>query len=109
MAWFQIQYDQYFPGFSYLADLFHEPSGDWNNSKMYIFFLSGFFHGLWPLTGQQEIGELSSLFVSTTSILSQKFKYFLQFCMWDYHVFLAASHVINNYLWELALEGLLLI
>ena len=25
---FRVQYDQYFPSFSYCADLFHEPSGE---------------------------------------------------------------------------------
>ena len=31
---FRVQYDQYFPSFVYFADTFHEPSGEWNNSKI---------------------------------------------------------------------------
>ena len=29
-----VQYDHYFPSFSFVANLFHEPLGKWNNSKM---------------------------------------------------------------------------
>ena len=32
---FRVQYDQYFPSFSYFADLFHEPLGEWNSSKIW--------------------------------------------------------------------------
>ena len=28
IARFRVQYDQYFPSFSYFADLFHEPLGE---------------------------------------------------------------------------------
>ena len=28
IAWFRVQYGQYFPSFSYFADLFHEPLGE---------------------------------------------------------------------------------
>ena len=28
ITWFWVQYDQYFPSFSYLADLFQEPLGE---------------------------------------------------------------------------------
>ena len=27
IAWLRVQYDQYFPSFSYFSDLFHEPLG----------------------------------------------------------------------------------
>ena len=35
IARFRVQYDQYFPSFSYFADLFHEPLGEWNKSKIW--------------------------------------------------------------------------
>ena len=35
IAQFSEQYDQYFPSFSYFADLFHEPFDGWNNSKIW--------------------------------------------------------------------------
>ena len=35
IARFRLQHDQYFPNFSYFADLFHEPLGEWNNSKIW--------------------------------------------------------------------------
>ena len=28
IVWFRVQYGQYFPSFSYFADLFHEPLGE---------------------------------------------------------------------------------
>ena len=34
IARFRVQYGQYFPSFSYFADLFHEPLGEGNKSKM---------------------------------------------------------------------------
>ena len=34
-ARFRVQYGQYFPSFSYFADLFHEPLGEWNKSKIW--------------------------------------------------------------------------
>ena len=35
IARLRVQYDQYFPSFSYFADLFHKPLGEWNNSKIW--------------------------------------------------------------------------
>ena len=34
IARFRVQYGQYFPSFSYFADLFHEPLGERNKSKI---------------------------------------------------------------------------
>ena len=35
IARFRVQYGQYFPSFSYFIDLFHEPLGEWNKSKIW--------------------------------------------------------------------------
>ena len=35
MARFRLQYGQYFPSFSYFADLFHKPLGERNKSKIW--------------------------------------------------------------------------
>ena len=32
---FRVRYDQCFPSLSYFAGLFHEPLGEWNNSKIW--------------------------------------------------------------------------
>ena len=34
IARFRVQYDQFFPSFSYFADLFHGPLGGRNNSRI---------------------------------------------------------------------------
>ena len=34
MARFQVQHNQYFPSFSYCVDLFNDPLGDQDNSKI---------------------------------------------------------------------------
>ena len=33
IARFRVKYGQYFPSFSYFADLFLQPKGEWNKSK----------------------------------------------------------------------------
>ena len=35
IAQFRVQYCQYFPSFLYFANLFHEPLGKWNKSKIW--------------------------------------------------------------------------
>ena len=35
ITWFGVQYDQYFPSFSDITDLFYHLLGEWNNSKIW--------------------------------------------------------------------------
>ena len=34
MTQLQVQYEQYFPSYSHIVNLFYEPLGKWNNYKI---------------------------------------------------------------------------